>query len=147
MNTVIPAEAVARAAAVAALPHICVCICTYKRPALLQTLLKGLSEQETDNLFTYSALIVDNDGAESAKSIAAAFCNILPVRYVVQPQQSIPLTRNQAVSSSTGDYIAFIDDDEFPTPRWLVTLFAASRRYNVDGVLGPVKPHFVRRPP
>src|SRR5262249_1358797 len=37
---------------------------------------------------------------------------------------------------------AFIDDDEFPEERWLLTLFEACDKYAVDGVLGPVKCHF-----
>jgi glycosyltransferase involved in cell wall biosynthesis len=110
-------------------------------------LLEGLLHQQTENLFTYSVLIVDNDSAESAKTVASAFTGTLPVSYVVQPTQSISLARNKAVSSSAGDYIAFIDDDEFPTPRWLVTLLAACQQYKSDGVLGPVKPHFDQKPP
>ncbi len=46
-----------------------------------------------------------------------------------------------------GDYIAFIDDDEFPIKRWLVTLFKALNEYKVDGVLGPVKRYFDQPPP
>jgi succinoglycan biosynthesis protein ExoM len=64
------------------------------------------------------------------------------VKYCVESQQSIALARNKAVQNATGDYIAFIDDDEFPVSNWLSTLFAASEKYKVDGVLGPVKPHF-----
>jgi glycosyltransferase involved in cell wall biosynthesis len=65
----------------------------------------------------------------------------------VQPQQNISLTRNKAIENATGDFIAFIDDDEFPIKRWLVTLFRALNEYKVDGVLGPVKRHFDQRPP
>ncbi|MGH9404210.1 MAG: glycosyltransferase family 2 protein, partial [Terriglobia bacterium] len=47
-----------------------------------------------------------------------------------------------AMEHATGDFIAFLDDDEFPSPRWLLTLFEAWKRYGVAGVLGPVKPYF-----
>jgi len=136
-----------RAGAAPVLPHICVCICTYKRPTLLGTLLQRLANQETANLFTYSVLVVDNDRDESARPVASEYTALLPVAYIVQPLQSIPLTRNKAVAGSTGDFIAFIDDDEFPTPRWLITLFTTCQQFNVDGVLGPVKPHFDQQPP
>src|SRR5262249_43977684 len=118
-------------------PHIAVCICTYKRPGLLQRLLKELGVQETGSLFTYSVVIVDNDQGESAKPVAARFEaeSHIPVRYCVQSQQSIALTRNKAVESAEGDYLAFIDDDEFPTRRWLLTLYNACQKYAVDGVL------------
>lgn len=130
----------------AGVPHISVCICTYKRPDLLRLLLQELAAQDTEHLFTYSAVVVDNDPAESAREVASG-SRTLAVRYVVQPVQSIPLTRNMAVVNSYGEFIAFIDDDEFPTRRWLLTLFRACRDYHVDGVLGPVKPHFDQQPP
>src|SRR5215469_9249606 len=41
--------------------HICVCICTYKRPGPLQRLLKGLEGQETQGLFSFSVVVADND--------------------------------------------------------------------------------------
>lgn len=126
------------------LPHITVCICTYRRPALLKRLLEELDAQETDALFTFSVVLVDNDGAESARSVISNLERPLkmPLSYDVEPQQSIALARNRAIEMATGDYVAFIDDDEFPIRRWLLTLFRACRDYAVDGVLGPVKRYF-----
>jgi succinoglycan biosynthesis protein ExoM len=130
-------------------PHISVCICTYRRPVLLRYLLQELGAQETDGRFTYSMVVVDNDEAESARTLVSDFTasSVWPVKYYVQPQQSIALTRNVAVENSTGDFVAFIDDDEFPTRQWLLILFRACSKYAADGVLGPVKPHFDEPPP
>ena len=50
-----------------ALPHICVLICTYKRPQMLARLLDGLVSQDTGGLFTYSVVVADNDQHESAE--------------------------------------------------------------------------------
>jgi glycosyltransferase involved in cell wall biosynthesis len=69
------------------------------------------------------------------------------VAYVVEPRQNIALARNKAVEQAGGEFLAFIDDDEFPIKRWLLTLFEACHRYGVDGALGPVKPHFDQTPP
>jgi succinoglycan biosynthesis protein ExoM len=57
------------------------------------------------------------------------------------------MARNRAIENAAGDLIAFIDDDEFPIKRWLLTLFEALNKFGVDGVLGPVKPHFDDEPP
>ncbi len=131
------------------LQHICVCICTYKRRELLERLLAGLAKQETDGLFTFSIVVADNDRLESARSVASEFEteSSIPVTYCVQAEQNIALTRNKAIENSRGDFIAFIDDDQFPTDRWLVTLFETFKNNDVDGVLGPVKPHFDSKPP
>jgi succinoglycan biosynthesis protein ExoM len=132
-----------------AIPHISVCICTYKRPRLLRRLLTELARQETDDRFTYSVVVADNDRAESAQPVVEelAAAGALEIRYCVEPRQNIALTRNQALAHAGGDFVAFIDDDEFPVPRWLLTLLETCGAYGVDGVLGPVKPHFDEGPP
>jgi succinoglycan biosynthesis protein ExoM len=124
--------------------HISVCICTYKRPTFLRRLLTELSNQETGERFTYSIVIADNDGLRSAESLVSEFAatSNIAVKYCVEPQQGIALARNKAAQNTTGNYIAFIDDDELPERNWLQSLFAACDKYGVDGVLGPVKPSF-----
>jgi succinoglycan biosynthesis protein ExoM len=129
--------------------HICVCVCTYKRPELLRRLLDKLSEQQTDGLFTFSVVIADNDAAQSAEPVVtAARAELgLAIRYCVEPRQNIALARNKVVENAHGDFLAFIDDDEFPCHEWLLILFRACREHNVDGVLGPVLRHFDQPPP
>lgn len=132
-----------------AVKHISVCICTYKRPQLLKRLLRALGTQETDGQFTYSIVVTDNDCLRSAKPVVSdlAAMSSIPIVYCVEPEQNISHARNRAVANATGDFIAFIDDDEFPIQSWLLTLFKACNKYNVDGVLGAVKPYFDEEPP
>jgi succinoglycan biosynthesis protein ExoM len=131
------------------LPTIGVCVCTYKRPELLNRLVTKLEEQETDSLFDYSITIVDNDRFGSARRTVESLARAsrISVGYYVEPEQNIARARNKAVHEAKGDFVAFIDDDEFPNERWLVTLYQAMHRYASDGVLGPVLPHFETRPP
>ena len=129
--------------------HISVCICTYKRLQFLGRLLRELGDQNTNGLFTYSILVVDNDHLQSAKVLVEdyAAASLVPVAYCTEPRQNIALARNKAVENAVGDFVAFIDDDEFPDKSWLLTLFCACGRYNADGVLGPVKRYFDEAPP
>jgi succinoglycan biosynthesis protein ExoM len=129
--------------------HISVCICTYKRARFLRRLLDELRDQETDGLFTYSIVVADNDGLQSAKEVVSDFAatSSIPITYCAEPLQNIPLARNKAIENASGDFVAFIDDDEFPTERWLLTLFNECNRTGVDGVVGPVMRHFDERPP
>jgi succinoglycan biosynthesis protein ExoM len=124
--------------------HINVCICTYKRPEFLKRLLNDLHHQETGGRFTYSIVICDNDQLQSAEPLVADFAasSSIAVKYCAEPQQGIALARNKAVQNAIGDYVAFIDDDEFPESNWLQTLFVACEKYEADGILGPVKPAF-----
>jgi succinoglycan biosynthesis protein ExoM len=129
--------------------HISVCICTYRRPEWLRRLLVSLEAQLTDRLFSYSIVVADNDAAESAKSGVAEFAanSKLPVTYCVEPEKNIALVRNRAIAAATGTWIAFIDDDEFPVPEWLLRHYQACLKYRAAGALGPVRPHFDVVPP
>jgi glycosyltransferase involved in cell wall biosynthesis len=130
--------------------HVSICVCTFKRPGYLQRLLEHLERQDTDGTFTFEIIVVDNDEGGSAEIVADLFCQreSIPTTYWREPQRNIALCRNRAISLTTGEWIAFIDDDEFPVPSWL-RQFVQTCKANpeVAGVLGPVRPHFDRTPP
>lgn len=129
--------------------HITVCISTFKRAALLSRLLEELACQNTEGLFTYSIVVADNDCAQSAKQVVTDFAAraSVPVTYCVEPQRNIALVRNRSLEKATGDFIAIIDDDEYPPPNWLRDLFKTCIESDADGVLGPVAPYFEKPPP
>ncbi len=129
--------------------HISVCVCTYKRPAMLKRLLNELERQESGGLFTYSIVVADNDAGKSAEAVVEEFrsASAVAVKYCVEPRQNIALARNKVVENAEGTFVAFIDDDEFPARDWLLRLFKTCTEYKVDGVLGPVKRHFDEVPP
>lgn len=131
------------------LPHISVCICTYKRPDFLKRLLGELDGQDTNSLFTYSIVIAENDHLRSAERVVAEFAmaSAVPIKYCVEPRQNIAHARNKAIMNADGDFVAFIDDDEFPTKQWLLNLFKTLKEYKVAGVLGPVNPYFDSKAP
>jgi succinoglycan biosynthesis protein ExoM len=131
------------------LPHITVCICTFRRPALLRRLLIDLKGQQTHHLFTFAIVVSDNDGEHTARPVVAEVAAGSPVQftYCSEERQNIALARNCALAHARGDFIAFIDDDEFPVPNWLYHLLTTCEQTRASGVLGPVRPHFDVSPP
>lgn len=129
--------------------EICVCVCTYKRPEFLKRLLWEVNRQATSGLFSVSIAVVDNDAERSGEAVVAELrpSLLVPVSYDVEPQRSIARARNRVVAMTDADYLAFIDDDEFPAANWLLLLFTTCREYQTDGVLGPVLRHFEQKPP
>jgi len=129
--------------------HISVCICTFKRPQMLSNLLSKLQDQVTEDRFTYSAVVVDNDANKTALDTVNDWKNksSIQIDYFCEPEQNIALARNKAVANAKGNFIAFIDDDEFPDKNWLINLFKTLNQYQCAGVLGPVKPYFEIPPP
>ena len=112
-------------------------------------LLSELEKQRTDKLFTHSVVVTDNDPAQSAREFVKSFSSKSDLRviYTFEPQPNIALARNTALKHAEGDFIAFIDDDEYPENDWLLNLYKTCVERKVDGVLGPVQPYFENTPP
>jgi glycosyltransferase involved in cell wall biosynthesis len=124
--------------------RITVCVCTYKRPALLESLLEALNQQDQDPRFSFDVVVVDNDDRRTSEAVVQEFSGrqSLKVLYCCEPNRSISLARNMAVRNAGGNLLAFIDDDERPVRDWLVQLFRTLERFHPDGVLGPVLPDY-----
>lgn len=129
--------------------RISVCICTYRRNAMLRRLLRDLASQQTGKLFEISAVVVDNDSAKSARDTILELQKELPlpITYGMEEERTIPAARNHALRLADGNYIAIIDDDEFPSSDWLLMLYQGIQRFGADGALGPVHPSFEEQPP
>jgi glycosyltransferase involved in cell wall biosynthesis len=122
-------------------PHISVCICSFRRPEMLKRLLLKLNDQVTEDLFTYSIVVADYDEARSGSPVVAkmsSYCRV-PIRYLIEPRRNVALARNKAIENAEGAFVALIDDNELPGPTWLLTLYQALCEHRADGVLGAVK--------
>lgn len=118
---------------------ISVCIATHRRAERLAALLDDLAKQ---TLRPEEIVVVDNHAEGSARDVVERFRVRVPfpVHYEIQPERNISLTRNRTVALAGGEWLAFVDDDERAPPEWLARLFAATQRYEADGVLAPVEP-------
>lgn len=125
-----------------------VCICTFKRPALLETLLQAVARQAHDGR-RLQIVVVDNDPQQSASAVLQAWQPrtdvIVTALHVSTP--NIALARNAAVHAALADWIVFVDDDEEPDPQWLDKLVDAQKQYGADAVFGPVLPRYHARTP
>jgi succinoglycan biosynthesis protein ExoM len=119
--------------------NISVCIATYKRPDKLDALLGDLAQQE---LLPDEVVVVDNETTGGARAVVERrqSCMPFPIKYAIQPERSIALTRNLTVELAEGSWLAFIDDDERAPASWLRQLVEAVSQYEADGILAPVIP-------
>jgi succinoglycan biosynthesis protein ExoM len=126
--------------------RVCVAIPTYRRPELLKTLLEGISLQLIPAGCTVEVLVLDNDAPASSRHIVDAAVTDFPfaLRYAHVPQPGLSMVRNAALAHARErfDFLAMIDDDEYPQTQWLQELLQVGERTGADAVIGPVPKRF-----
>ncbi len=135
----------------AAQTQIAVCIPTYRQPDGLRRLLAAIDLQEPLRFCQITIVVVDNEDSAQTREICEEFASksIYPVRYGYEEKPGLPHVRNKAVQIARvfADAIAFVDDDEVPSPGWLKYLAACLKSYGADAVAGPVVPSFMGKVP
>ena len=118
---------------------ISICIATYKREEGLRKLLQSIQGLDRGE-FEIEIIITDNDSQKSAEKVVKEF--YLDINYDVEPEQNIALARNKCLEKVNGEFVVFIDDDEYPPKRWLKELVEVQQKTNADGVFSMVVPLF-----
>lgn len=118
---------------------ITVCICTYRRASLVDTISSVLS-QELSPDYKVRIHVIDNDPDGYAAPLVAAFSDQpRPVQYFRASPPNISVARNLALETAHGTWIAFIDDDEVAKEDWLAELLRVAHSYRADVVQGTVE--------
>lgn len=115
-------------------------ICTFRRPELRETLM-SLFALVVPAGTVIRLIVADNDVQPSAKPLVDEMRLLSPhdITYVHCPKANISIARNACLVGSTGDFLAFIDDDEAASPAWVSELHSVARETGADAVLGPVR--------
>lgn len=124
---------------------ISICICTYKRPEGLRQALHSLANITIPSGCNVEILVIDNEMAGSAEAVVDDLLRTRPalnLRYIQESAPGVSHARNRCLTSAAGEFMAFIDDDEFVQPEWLVELLRCMVSTHADAVFGPVIPHF-----
>jgi succinoglycan biosynthesis protein ExoM len=125
---------------------IAVCVCTFRRPAQLARLLRALSEMHCPLRTVF--VIVDNDGNDAeTQDVVRAFerSSDAAVSFVIESEPGLSAARNRALKEAraTGARaVAFLDDDEWPSPQWLNKLIEIWSATGAAAIGGPVLPVF-----
>ncbi|OAP39915.1 glycosyl transferase family A [Sinorhizobium glycinis] len=123
-------------------------VCTFRRPELAAT-LRSLAAVTVPARATLRVIVADNDSKPSAKALVEKLLPEMPfeVTYLHCPASNISIARNACLDNSTGDLLAFIDDDETASRDWLVCLLEEAQASGADAVLGPVRAHYAPSAP
>jgi len=133
---------------------VTICICTFRNPSGLQSLLQGLDQQVLDTVkdADLTVAVVDNDADGSAGDILDGYAahGRFKLRREIQSARGLSSARNSALNlafASQSDLFAFLDDDEVPGAHWVQSLMQCFSDASTTVAVGPVEPRFEAPPP
>ena len=115
---------------------------TFNRAHWLGEAIDSVVAQDLGEL-RIEIVVADNNSTDDTQAVAAAAAERaathgVPVRTYLERRKGDAQARNRAVAESRGRWLAFFDDDQFATDRWLVELVRCAERFDVPVVGGPV---------
>lgn len=128
-----------RAEVLAAARPASVIVCTRDRAEPLGSCLGAVVAQEYPD---FEVIVVDNApaGTEVADLVASRIWPV-PVRRIVERRPGLSWARNAGLRAATGQFVAYLDDDERPGRHWLTELARGfTLAPDVVGVSGIVLP-------
>lgn len=122
--------------------RVVIAIPTFKRPKSLARLLDAIAALRTSA--DISVLVVDND-AEARQGFKLcqhqASNYRWPLRAVIERERGIAAARNRLASEalrSDAQFIAMIDDDEWPGPNWITHFIETQKQTGADVLQGSI---------
>lgn len=114
---------------------VSVVICTRDRPEQLAKCLRSLQ-----NLSQPLHQIVVVDNAPTSDATRQLVAQMPDIQYVLEARPGLSVARNTGIRHSTGDLIAFTDDDVSVHPDWITRLQQSFQDSKVMAVTGLVLP-------
>jgi glycosyltransferase involved in cell wall biosynthesis len=115
---------------------ISIVICTYNRDVFLERTLKSLERLTYKDL---EVVVVNGPSTDNTQDVIDKYSKT--IKTAGNPETNLSVSRNIGIKLSSGDIVAFIDDDAIPEEDWLDDLVDYYNRYegsNVAGVGGKV---------
>ena len=107
-----------------------------KEPYVLRTLDSVARQTFRD----FEAIVIDDGSTDSSAEVVERFLDGHPdsgmFRLVLQEDRGVSATRNRGVALATGEYVTFLDCDDWWEPGFLEEIDRLIRRYPEAGIYG-----------
>ena len=102
---------------------------TYNRGENISDVIESIEKQEFLN---WELIIIDDGSTDNTKEIVQGYCeNNDKIKYIYQTNQERSVARNTGISAALGDYVCFLDSDDYFQPSHLKEL-AEHIKINAD---------------
>lgn len=90
--------------------RLSVLVCAYNAQATIKRCLDSLLNQSAEGL---EIIVVDDGSSDQTPQILDEYAKHTKIRVIHQPNGGVSKARNTALNAATGDYITYLDSDDF----------------------------------
>ena len=116
------------------MPKVSVIIPAYRHDAFIcATIASVISQTFCD----FEVILVNDGSPDNTERVLKPFIESGKIRYIWQENQGVATARNRGAADATGEYLAFLDDDDIWPPdklEWQVAVMESSNAVMVGGV-------------
>ena len=116
--------------------RVSVIVPVYNSEAHINQCLESVFSQTLDS-GSFEVICIDDDSTDSSRDVLKELASARSNLTVVQNEKNLGVSaaRNAGLERATGDYIAFLDADDFMDPRLLEAALAAADRLDADAAI------------
>ena len=114
-------------------PIISAIICTHNRDQYLGAAIDSLLNQSFDR---YEVIVVDNASTDTTAAVVKARLQDSRLRDVYEPTLGLSVARNRGAQESTGQILAYLDDDAEASEQWLTSLMRVFDEHEKIAIAG-----------
>jgi cellulose synthase/poly-beta-1,6-N-acetylglucosamine synthase-like glycosyltransferase len=115
-------------------PKISVVVCTFNGSKTIRETLQSLTKLDYPN---YEVIIINDGSNDKTEKIVKEFANEYGFKLVTTENHGLSHARNVGLESSSGEVIAYLDDDACAEPNWLNYLALSFFNTHHVGIGGP----------
>lgn len=113
-------------------------ICTYNNAMYLDRVLTAIAAQRVSHEVQWRVLVVDNNCTDDTQAVVERHIQSgkIPLQIVLEPKQGLTHARLCGVNNTSGDWIAFVDDDCLLDETWVEQAADFARSHPACGGFG-----------
>ncbi|WP_145871301.1 glycosyltransferase family 2 protein, partial [Bacillus licheniformis] len=111
-------------------PFISIIVPMYNVEDYIEECVDSLRRQTLKNI---EIILVDDGSPDRSGEIARTYCSLdARVKVIHKKNGGLSSARNAGLQAATGDYVGFVDGDDFVLPAMFENMYAAAKKDDLD---------------